>query len=1167
MPSITATRPILDERFPVLGFNVRTGTKPSWFEVALATDPHLFAPEAKSQRTAQNFYSSRAAGLFAAPQGEAVYLVPADVTAHFAGQQRLYFQLAVSSKPDASAAQPVSLPAGLIPSITISKSYTGRSRRLQIATRPGALTGRGDAYSDARPGSLIWAGDAVVAGNNVAVKNAATAPAAATALGAPHKANGKAHQAHDVPYSDGWDDEFWAQAQEGDDDDDDKYGIDAPIPDGDARLSSGTSLSQALEDPDYSGAVRFAPAKFFGKKDSRTIRRVVIHITDGGPKVEGVIAWFQNPKDKDGKDVKVSAHYVVGQDGTIVQMVKENDVAWHAGSANGDSIGIEHCANTRGLMPSEAEYCASAALVSSLCDKYGIDKKRILRGEWADGVTGIQGHRDADPKTGHQGCPDKAWDWDHYMDLVSKGVCEEAGSSGGTPGAGEALHLTSRRRKGTPTTRRTPAHPLEIVDPILPGDAQAALQYMKEFQDRKQAWSAGVADTSYFPFSAICQLQITMNDGGLQGGTGFYIAPDRILTVAHALYGAASVKIMPGRNNGYSAAPAFTVTSDKWTLHPSYSFANHDFDLAVIHVTAAPPGGPYFDILEELLECRDAPIMVCGYAGKTQNFNKQHVDGDTVRTVADNTLEYNLQTEPGTSGAPVYYLWTREDEERQQSVLETRVIGVHVDRSTTAPGTLNQACRLTADKIRWIQGAGQPVSTGSALGLNHGRKRRGHATAHALADPLAPGDLVTVGGKKYVIYASEIRSGGVPAWINNNPGNITKGGEAESYRAYAGKGNGMFAIFPDEATGFSAILSFLRKRQEKTIAQMMAIYAPPDDGSPGNKGNDPVAYANYIAKSLGVPVDTKVKDLSDDRLNTFGKAIQRLETGPADKAVGKIYSYNDPALPAEIRDRLPAPPAPPAQTPSDDDNGVCQDEDDNDSQTCVAPPAASSSDAGQSQGLALATRPIARNRMAKRHATSFGVQPMDMADVDRMKATFVSNASAPAKQNCITISNAGLRQLYGNRLQNADGSNKALGSTIQDTMAALQGYGLAQSAQVFEFEEASGRITKGVARPDHLHESVESWLLNQADANAMSGWYVFGLSLMDGYHSVVLALAFSGIGNAATKAYWADQIYSGWDDVTGGVDARITRLIERWWDGLPANKKARTRVTVWPLNP
>lgn len=221
----------------------------------------------------------------------------------------------------------------------------------------------------------------------------------------------------------------------------------------------------------------------------------------------------------------------------------------------------------------------------------------------------------------------------------------------------------------------------------------------------------------------------------------------------------------------------------------------------------------------------------------------------------------------------------------------------------------------------------------------------------------------------------------------------------------------------------------------------------------------------------------------------------------------------------------------------------------------VARPHASPLGAGQTR-TAPSRRPAAR---------ALTLEPVVFDAVERMRQEFVANAASANKRNCITITNAGLRRFYEEMLRNPNGSNRALGSTIHDTMAALQGYGLAGQAQVFEFLNASGSLTRGVVRPDRLRDSIENALLNQADANQMSGWYVFGLSIMDGYHSVVLALMFSGIGGPDTHFYWADQIYSGWDDVTNTLDDRITRLTQQWWDPLPPDRKARTRVTVWPL--
>jgi N-acetyl-anhydromuramyl-L-alanine amidase AmpD len=162
----------------------------------------------------------------------------------------------------------------------------------------------------------------------------------------------------------------------------------------------------------------------------RPIDRIVIHITDA-PTIGSTINWFKNPnqiiKVRDratgnlvDKRVKVSSHYVIGQDGRVVQMVKQNDIAHHASSANSSSIGIEHVACTGRdqrscptvLPPSQSQLCSSAALVNWLCTGFGIpmDRQHIL------------GHSEATPGDGHN-CPSSLWNWDYYIRLVTSGSC------------------------------------------------------------------------------------------------------------------------------------------------------------------------------------------------------------------------------------------------------------------------------------------------------------------------------------------------------------------------------------------------------------------------------------------------------------------------------------------------------------------------------------------------------------------------------------------------------------------------------------------------------------------------------------------------------------------------------------------------------------------------
>ena len=69
---------------------------------------------------------------------------------------------------------------------------------------------------------------------------------------------------------------------------------------------------------------------------------IILHYT-GMESAEGAENWLCNPESM------VSSHYLVHEDGRIIQMVRESDRAWHAGRSswkgetdiNSRSIGIE----------------------------------------------------------------------------------------------------------------------------------------------------------------------------------------------------------------------------------------------------------------------------------------------------------------------------------------------------------------------------------------------------------------------------------------------------------------------------------------------------------------------------------------------------------------------------------------------------------------------------------------------------------------------------------------------------------------------------------------------------------------------------------------------------------------------------------------------------------
>lgn len=116
------------------------------------------------------------------------------------------------------------------------------------------------------------------------------------------------------------------------------------------------------------------------------------------------------------------------------------------------------------------------------------------------------------------------------------------------------------------------------------------------------------------------------------------------------------------------------------------------------------------------------------------------------------------------------------------------------------------------------------------------------------------------------------REGGTLAWRNNNPGNIRAGEFAQANGAI-GVGPSGFAIFPDEATGTAALTKLLaegRSYRNNTVAGSIAKYAPPNE-------NNTQAYIERVTKALGVPGNTKMKDLTIEQRQKMVDTIRNVE--------------------------------------------------------------------------------------------------------------------------------------------------------------------------------------------------------------------------------------------------------------------------------------------------
>jgi hypothetical protein len=195
--------------------------------------------------------------------------------------------------------------------------------------------------------------------------------------------------------------------------------------------------------------------------------------------------------------------------------------------------------------------------------------------------------------------------------------------------------------------------------------------------------------------------------------------------------------------------------------------------------------------------------------------------------------------------------------------------------------------------------------------------------------------------------------------------------------------------------------------------------------------------------------------------------------------------------------------------------------------------------------------------LGRREALAAG-RTFSEESITRMRNYFTQNAKKPNPDSCIVALNKGVKLLL------SDPKQKTTSESIEKTMELLQSSGRAGVLRVIEFEDKKGRITTGTLYPDKLHESAWDAVIQMAGNDP--GWSVFGLSLMDGNHSITLTL--DNNIPAQRKLYWSDQWSSkgGWKEYDrAGLDGEITRLTQNWWNDQPANRKFNTRMRLWRL--
>lgn len=115
----------------------------------------------------------------------------------------------------------------------------------------------------------------------------------------------------------------------------------------------------------------YTPVNFNTSRSGVKIDTIIFHSMDGF--YNGTISWFKNPASK------ASSHYLISKEGEIRRMVREEHRAWHAGTYNDRSIGIEleDERKREAYKYTEAQKEALRWLVSDIESRHGI-LKRVL---------------------------------------------------------------------------------------------------------------------------------------------------------------------------------------------------------------------------------------------------------------------------------------------------------------------------------------------------------------------------------------------------------------------------------------------------------------------------------------------------------------------------------------------------------------------------------------------------------------------------------------------------------------------------------------------------------------------------------------------------------------------------------------------------------------------
>jgi len=161
--------------------------------------------------------------------------------------------------------------------------------------------------------------------------------------------------------------------------------------------------------------VEWFPAINFSSRWGKKPQMIVVHYT-GAMEISGTLSWFRQ------KRSQASAHYVIGRNGRIVKMVKDESKAWHAGASiyqgikhiNNISLGIE-LVGVKGVEFTSDQYASLVNICAYLCVYHSIQPKDIVGHEHVSGKLAVDMGIRSTPKID----PGPLFDWQLFRTALN----------------------------------------------------------------------------------------------------------------------------------------------------------------------------------------------------------------------------------------------------------------------------------------------------------------------------------------------------------------------------------------------------------------------------------------------------------------------------------------------------------------------------------------------------------------------------------------------------------------------------------------------------------------------------------------------------------------------------------------------------------------------------